>query len=398
MSRRRRSRAARLAMWSLSIAAACAAVGPPPATAAKRCGPERFDRGGTCTSYRAAAKRAVGITRSVIGAEGGRAAIVRIQIGGRTLVDRGFGQSVEGVPASKDMHFRPGAMVIPMLSTLLLQLQDAHRLDLDDTLSRWFPASPNAERVTLRQLLSSTSGYPDYIQENLPFQTAFHAEVFRHWTDDELLKYAFALPLVCAPGACFHYAHTNFILLGRVVEKVTGRSVASMIRSRFLRPLRLKHTRISKRPGIPTPALHAYSSDRGVYEDSTTWSPSWGLGEGMVMTSTTGDMSTMIRAIGSGRLFSKAAARQLTTPLSRGLPGAPAPIEYGLGIDLANGWMFQNPQFNGYIGILAHLESRRVTIVVENTNGPHVPDGRAISGTITKRLTQYLTPDRPISR
>ncbi|MEV4418766.1 serine hydrolase domain-containing protein [Patulibacter sp. NPDC049589] len=392
------SGAGRLARWPLPIVVACALVAPSAATAAERCAPGQFDRGGTCTSFRAAARRAVEITRSVMGTEGGRAAIVRVDIGGRTLVDRGFGQSMEGVPASRDMHFRPGAMVIPMLSTLLLQLQDARRLDLDDRLSRWFPSFPNADRVTLRQLASSTSGYPDYLQGNLPFQTALHADVFRHWTDDELLEYAFDRPLVCAPGACFHYAHTNFIVLGRVVEQVTGRSVASLIRSRFLGPLRLTHTRISKLPGIPAPALHAYTTDRGVYEDATTWSPSWGIGEGMVMTSTAGDMIRMIRAIGSGRLFSKAAARQLTTPLSRGLPGSPASIEYGLGIDVANGWMLQNPQFNGYVGILAYLAQRRIAIVVENTNGPDVADGQAISGTITKRLTQYLTPDRPIAK
>lgn len=370
-----------------------------PATAdAKGCRPAQFDRGGTCTSFRASAAKIAAMTRSAMVAEGARAVIVRVEIGRRTLISRGFGTSTEGVPATPDMRFRPGSMAIPMLTTALLQLQDDHRLDLDDTLSRWFPELPNADRVTLRMLASSTSGYPDYLQGNPPFQAALFADVFRHWSDDELLLAAFGQPLPCAPGACFHYAHTNFVILGRVLEKVTGRSVTALVRSRFIGPLGLDQTQISKRPQIPAPALHAYTTERGVYEDSTGWSPSWALGQGMVMTSTARDMVRQIRAIGSGRLFSKSAGREFTAPLSRGLPGALTSIDYGLGVDLAGGWVFQNPQFNGHIGLLAYLPARRIAIVVENTNGPRVAEGRAISGVIAKQISQYLAPDRPLFR
>ena len=385
---------------ALCVVVACAVVGAVPAPAdARRCPSGRFDRGGTCTSFRTAARRIVAITRSVMASQGARAVILRVDIGNRTVVNRGFGTSMEGVPASANMHFRPGAMAIPMLTTLLLQLQDKHRLSLDDRLSRWYPGYPNAHRVTLRMLASSTAGYPDYIQENPPFLAAFHEAVFRHWTDDELLHYAFAeKPFPCDPGGCFHYGHTNYIILGNVLQKVTGRSMATLIRQRFLRPLRMRDTRITKLPGIPAPVLHAYTTDRGVYEDSTFWSPSWGIGTGMVMTSTAADMIKEIRAIGSGRLFSKSARRQFLTPYSRGLPGAPGPLDYGLGIDLANGWMFQIPQFNGFIGILGYLRSQGISILVENTNGPKVPQVRNISGTIAKQLTLYLTPGRPITR
>ena len=393
---------ARTARWrgTLCVVAACAVVGAVPATAdAKRCPSGQFDRGGTCTSFQTAARHIVDITRSVMASQGAKAVILRIDIGNRTLINRAFGVSMEGVPASPMMHFRPGAMAIPMLTTLLLQLQDERRLSLDDKLSRWYPNYPNADRVTLRMLASSTAGYSDYIQENPPFLAAFHAAVFRHWTDDELLGYAFAeKPFPCDPGGCFHYGHTNYIILGNVVQKVTGRSVGSLIQSRFLRPLGMRNTRITKLPGIPAPVLHAYTTDRGVYEDSTFWSPSWGIGDGMVMTSTAADMVKEIRAIGSGRLFSKSAGRQLVTPYSRGLPGALPQLDYGLGVDVANGWMFQIPQFNGDIGILGYLRSRGIAMIVENTNGPKVLMGRNISGTIAKQITLYLTPDRPITR
>jgi D-alanyl-D-alanine carboxypeptidase len=381
------------------LAAIVTSVAALPATAdAKRCGSGQFDRGGTCTTYSAAARKIDQLTRTVMAAEGARAAIVRVQVGKQTVVSRGYGNSMEGVPATPQMHFRPGAMVLPMLTTLLLQLQENHQLDLDDSVSKWFPTYPNAATVTLRMLASSTSGYWDYIQENDPFIKDFHAAVFRHWTDAELLRYAFPpdQPLACDPGACFHYAHTNFVVLGQVVQKVTGRSVASLMRSHFIRPLGLSETHISKLPAIPAPVLHAYTTDRGVYEDSTTWSPSWGVGKGMVMTSTARDMVKELRAIGSGRLLSKSSMKQLTAPLSFGLPGDPAALDYGLGINLSNGWVLQNPQFNGYIGLSAYLRARDITIVTENTNGPRVPDGRAISGVITRQIIQYLAPDQPL--
>jgi CubicO group peptidase (beta-lactamase class C family) len=294
------------------------------------------------------------------------------------------------------MKWRPGSMAIPMLTTLVLQLQEQGKLRLDDTLSKWYPDYPNADKVTLRMLSSVTSGYPDYIQENPPFQAAQLAEPFRQWTDDELLQYAFAQPIVCDPGACFHYAHTNFILLGRVVEQVTGKSVTELLQKNFLDKLKLTQTKITKDPFIPAPALHAYTSERGVYEESTGWSPSWGLGNGLIMTSTAKDMTTLVKAVGTGELLSKSSASQQTEDLAKGLEGAP-PIGYGLGVALAgSNWVLQNPVFNGYEGIAAYETTQKVSIVIDNTYGPKAVEGTSIASEIFKALAAYLAPNDPI--
>jgi CubicO group peptidase (beta-lactamase class C family) len=245
-------------------------------------------------------------------------------------------------------------------------------------------------------LASVTSGYPDYIRENPPFQAAQLAEPYRQWTDDELLQYAFAQPIVCDPGACFHYAHTNFILLGRVVEQVTGKSVTELLQKKLLGPLGLRDTKITKLPAIPAPALHAYTAERGVYEESTGWSPSWGLGNGLIMTSTAKDMTTLIKAVGSGKLLSKSAASQQVADLSKGLEGAPTQIGYGLGVAVAGGWVLQNPVFNGYAGIAAYQTSQQLSIVIDNTHGPNAPEGTSIATEIFKALANYLAPNDPI--
>ncbi len=380
------------------LAVALASVVPVAADAGPtQCPSGEFVRGGECTQYVDAAKEIVAITRLVMAEKDAKAVILRVDVGDRTVVNRGLGISMPGTPASSKMKFRPGAMTIPLLTTIALQLQDTGRLSLDDTLSEWYPEYPNADRVTLRMLASVTSGYPDFIQENPPFQAAQLAEPFRQWTDDELLDYAFALPVVCDPGTCFHYAHTNFILLGRVIEQVTGQTVAELLTERFLDPLGMRDTKITKLPAIPAPALHAYTSERGVYEDSTSWSPSWGLGNGLIVTSTAADMIKLIDAVGTGELLSESAASQQIEPISQGLTGAPTDINYGLGIVVGNnGWVFQNPIFNGYAGILAYLPSQEISILIENTHGPTAAPGSSIATDIFKALTQYLTPNDPI--
>jgi CubicO group peptidase (beta-lactamase class C family) len=382
-----------------AIVCVVAAVIPAAAGAATspKCSSNQIDIGGTCTSRAEVSKQIVSITRGVMEKEDAKGVVLRVDVGDDTVVNKGLGISQVGVPVTPDMKWRPGSMAIPMLTTLVLQLQEQGKLSLDDTLSKWYPDYPNADKVTLRMLASVTSGYPDYIQENPPFQAAQLAEPFRQWTDDELLQYAFALPVVCDPGACFHYAHTNFILLGRVVEKVTGKTVTELMQKNFLDKLKLTETKITKDPAIPEPALHAYTSERGVYEESTGWSPSWGLGNGLIMTSTAKDMTTLIKAVGTGKLLSKESASEQTENISKGLEGAPPQIGYGLGVAVAGtDWVLQNPVFNGYEGIAAYETTQRISIVIDNTHGPKAAEGTSIASEIFKALAAYLAPNDPI--
>jgi CubicO group peptidase (beta-lactamase class C family) len=387
---------------SVVVAAiACVVAGVLPAAAgaatSAKCSSSQVDIGGTCTSKKEVQQQVVSITEGVMKQYDAKGVVLRIEVGNSTVVNTGLGESQFGSPVTADMKWRPGSMAIPMLTTYVLQLQEQGKLSLDDTLSKWYPEYPNADKVTLRMLASVTSGYPDFIQENPPFQAAQLAEPFRQWTDDELLQYAFALPVVCDPGACFHYAHTNFILLGNVVQKVTGKTVTELMQKHFLDKLKLTETKITKDPAIPEPALHAYTSERGVYEESTGWSPSWGLGDGLIMTSTAKDMTTLIRAVGSGKLLSKESASEQTTDISKGLAGAPTQIGYGLGVAVAGtDWVLQNPVFNGYAGIAAYEKGQKLSIVIDNTHGPKATEGTSIASEIFKALAAYLAPNDPI--
>src|SRR3954454_13204600 len=279
----------------------------PGAATAAGCAQGRIRTASGCTALVAARREVEAIVHRQVAANGLRGGLARVDVANRTMARVAAGNSMPGVPTNFRMHFRIGSIAIPYVIDVLLQLRDAGRLSLDDPLSNWLPELPNADRVTLRMLANSTSGYADWIQENPTFSNTLYANVFRHWTTNELLDIALARPVLCQPGTCFHYAHTNFIVLGKVIERVTRRPVTQLLRRRVLGPLGLRHTAISALPAIPQPVLHSYTVDRGPYEDSTYWSPSWTIAASMIMTGTIGDVITSAKALGSGALISKAA-------------------------------------------------------------------------------------------
>ncbi len=90
------------------------------------------------------------------------------------MLTHAVGESMTGVPATTNMHFRNGAVAISYVSTLLLSLVDQDKVSLDDKLSKWLPDVPNADRVTLGQLAQMTSGYVDYVIGNTEFDKALY--------------------------------------------------------------------------------------------------------------------------------------------------------------------------------------------------------------------------------
>jgi D-alanyl-D-alanine carboxypeptidase len=350
-----------------------------------------------CTTFADAGREVRRIVNQAMHDDGLHAVLARVDVGDRTLAELSPGESMAGVPANLNMHFRIGSIAIPYLIDVLFQLQEKGRLSLDDPVSRWFPDLPNADAVTLRMLASATSGYPDWIQGNPSFQEALLADPFRQWTEQELLDNAFSQPLICDPGACFHYAHTGFVILGQVVEKITDQPLEKVLRTRVLRPLGLRDTHISALPAIPQPVLHAYVSSRGPYEDSTYWSPSYGISEALLMTATIDDVIKSAKALGTGALVSRKAARERIAPITVGLsPGLSDQLYYGLGVLVANGWQVQNPDQNGFTSIMAYRPSGRIAIALSVTEGQQAAATQTnYSERLLTKLTEYLTPDAP---
>jgi CubicO group peptidase (beta-lactamase class C family) len=381
-----------LALLAVLVAALMVA----PAAGAAGCPSGRIKVATGCASRAAVAKRIEAIVRQSMPELGVRATLLRVDTGERTLFERAFGNSMKGVPATTRMHVRIGSMAIPYLITVLLQLQEEGKLSLDDKLAKYRPNFPEAGEVTLRQLADVSSGYPDWVQENEPFQDVLLENPFRQWTSNELLHWAFTQPVACAPGTCFHYAHTNFAILSQVISKVTGEPVSKLIRERVLAPLGLDSVQISRFPAMPGPVLHAYVAERGPYEDATFWSPSWSIGNGTVMSGTLADIVHTARAIGTGALISKRSSAERFA--SSGVPPFTKNLYYGLGILVNDGWEVQNPMIDGYTGIQAYLPQRDLSVGLVTTTYPK--GARATGATATQmfgKLSAYLSPGHPFT-
>jgi CubicO group peptidase (beta-lactamase class C family) len=138
-----------------------------------------------------------------------RSVIVRVTVDGKEIVTRAFGESMTGVPATTDMHFRNGAVAISYVSTLLLMLVDEKTVSLDDKVSKWLPEIPHSDEVTLGQLAQMTSGYVDYVIGNEEVDAQLYTDPFRQWTPEELIATVSSKPLLYPPGTNWNYAHTN---------------------------------------------------------------------------------------------------------------------------------------------------------------------------------------------
>jgi D-alanyl-D-alanine carboxypeptidase len=383
-------------LMALAVVFAGAASGAAP-SGSTSCSKGKLRVSTGCVDRRRARLRVEAMVRELMPELGLRASIVQVETGNQALVRQGFGNSMKGTPANWNMYFRIGSMAIPYLVNLLLELEDEGKLSLNDKLAKYRPNFPEADEVTLRMLASVTSGYPDWVQENEPFQKLLLENPFRQWSSNELLHWAFTQPVACAPGTCFHYAHTNFAILSQVISQVTGKSIATLMRERVLGPLGLDHTQISRYPAFPGPALHAYTGERGVYEDSTFWSPSWTIGDGTVLAATMGDVVRGARELGRGALVSAHAEKERLAPLTVGMGPFTKSVYYGLGISVANEWQVQNPFLNGYTGAVGYLPGADLTVGVVTTQLPQsATSSTNFAGTILARLSAYLSPGHVI--
>ncbi|WP_133917407.1 serine hydrolase domain-containing protein [Streptomyces sp. NBC_00582] len=353
------------------------------------------------------ARKVLDIVREARKDLGLKAALVKVTVGGKPLVTGAVGESMTGVPATPAMHFRTGSVGIAFMGTVLLQLVEEHRAGLDDPVSRWLPDLPHGDRITLRMLGDSTSGLHDYVPDPV-FLKKLYADPWRHWTPKEVVGISLSHPLWYKPGTNWSYSHANFQLLGRALEKITGTPLDKLLRERVYRPLGLRNTVGNDTAVIPEPVLHAYDDERGTYEESTYFNPSWTTAPGAVITQDICDLARSAKGVGSGELLSRRSFRTQLDPGTVGLghPTKKCPADvclpmtedfhFGVGVVVKNGWVVQNPSFFGYAAVMAYEPHQRLTIAVSTTKGPKAVAGNN-SQTIAERIADRLDPRHPLS-
>jgi D-alanyl-D-alanine carboxypeptidase len=225
-------------------------------------------------------------------------------------------------------RFRAGSMAKPFVSTVALQLVGEGKLSLTDTVEHWLPgALPYGEQVTLRQLLSHTSGVPDN-QE--PVEAEWLKGNLTHsWAPRTLIAFVATKEQDFAPGTSWAYSNTNYMLAGMIIERATGHRLADEIGRRVLKPLHLRDTSFPvNRPVMAGSHANGAALVQDKLVDVTVLNPSgvWGAGN---IVSTATDIAHFWRALLGGRLLAPAqlAAMKTTVPTAKG-----STVGYGLGI------------------------------------------------------------------
>lgn len=334
--------------------------------------------------------------------------VYRVTRGDEAVAAGAVGESMAGVPADQTMSFRVGNVAYAYLGTLLLLLAEDGTVALDDPIGTYLPELdlPDADRVTLEMLIRNTSGYPDHVRTD-DFIDAFLADPFRDFTTDELIAFGLADPPWFEPGEAWSYSHTGHVLLGLALEAATGQDLATLLDEWVITPMGLTRTAPALTPELPEPALHSYSTERDVLEDTTYWNPSWQTAPGSVVTSTVCDLVVSARAIGSGELLDEASYDALVAPVAVELGPPPASCPegvcreqtpeqyYGLGVRVAGGWVLQAPLFGGAGGVHAYLPDEDLAVAIQAVTGPGSEPGNPADA-IWADIAAELAPDHPV--
>ena len=233
-------------------------------------------------------------------------------------------------PMKTDFRFRIGSVTKTFIATVLLQLAGENRLNLDDSIEKWLPGviqgnGYDGNQITIRQILNHTSGIADYVNSK-DFDIM---DTKKSYTADEFVKMGISLPPDFPPGKGWSYSNTGYVILGMLIEKVTGNSYAEEVENRIIEPLDLSNTFLPGNSSVIPGTKHA----RGYFqldgaselEDVTYINPGSSDGD---MISTADDLNKFFSYLLSGKILKEQQLKQMLTTVPTGREGT----GYGLGI------------------------------------------------------------------
>ncbi|MFD8618794.1 MULTISPECIES: serine hydrolase [Streptomyces] len=245
----------------------------------------------------------------------------------------GVRDRASGAAMDTRARFRIGSVSKTFSSVVLLQLVQEGRLKLDAPVNTYLEGLLPDDRITVRHLLTHRSGLADYtdamFEQTVPGFEAVRDRVFSY---QELLDLSLAEPRTTEPGAAYAYSNANFVVVGMLIEKLTGRPVADAYQRRIIKPLGLRATAYVH-PDTRIEGTHVrgylHPDEAGApLVDSTEQTVSWAQSAGAVISSTA-DLNTFTSALMRGRLLAPAMLEAMTTVTPTDATGTRF---YGLGL------------------------------------------------------------------
>jgi D-alanyl-D-alanine carboxypeptidase len=288
------------------------------------------------------------------------AASVAVAIPGQGLwtATRGLARKEPPQPVVPDQAFQVASTAKTFTAAVVLQLVEEGRLRLGDTVDKWFPQAPNANRITIEQLLRHTSGLVSF--NALPsLGTAYR-------TPADVIALGTAQKPEFCPGTNWSYTNTGYAMLGVIVEKTEGAPLADVLAKRLFKPLSLTHTAM-RQPGVELPVATGHASGRPVDAPDQYATP-YAAG---ALASTAGDLVRFWHALLAGQVLPQATVQRMFTGMPAMLGAYSGSNSfYGMGVQLYDvpdgpGLMLgHSGGIEGFTSIVAYVPADDVYIAV----------------------------------
>jgi CubicO group peptidase (beta-lactamase class C family) len=286
---------------------------------------------------------------------------------GKIVKAKGYGlASVElNVPVTRPSVFQTGSVGKQFTATAVMMLVESGRLSLDDRIIQWFPEAPMAWReITVRHLLTHTSGIPDYGAEESTMGKGV-VDFHRPYTEDELVRTFAALPLEFQPGDKSSYSNTGYVILGALIRRVTGQFYGDFLQEHVFKPLGMTATQIISEADIVPNRAAGYRLVQGQIKNQEWVDPSFNTTADGALYSSVPDMAKWDEALYGEKLLKQASLEQMWTPVKLN-SGTTYPYGFGWRVDSLNGHrrVWHDGGWQGFTMSIQRYPDDGLTVVV----------------------------------
>jgi N-acyl-D-amino-acid deacylase len=329
-----------------------------------RANPLSTDKGGKVTIELDDAPADLSRVDALVQAEMARQKIPGVAVAivrkGQTIKSQGYGlanveHDIKVTPAT---IFQSGSVGKQFTAAVVMLLVEDGKLSLTDPLTKFFPDAPPAwQRITVRHLLTHTSGIPDYTGGTIDYR--------RDYTEEELVKFAYALKPEFEPGARWNYSNTGYVLLGALVRKATGQFYGDVLRERVFGPLGMQTARIISEEDIVAHRAGGYRLVKGALKNQEWVAPRLNTtADGSLYLSLT-DMLAWAAGVRAGRVLKPESWRQVFSPVTLN-SGKTYPYGFGWSVEDFVGHRAQRHggSWQGFKTHIARYPDDDLTIIV----------------------------------
>jgi len=319
---------------------------------------------------------------------------VAVMRGDRVLMAKGYGFAdlEHRVGVWPETMFESGSLGKQFTAAGIMTLVEQGVLALDASVRTYLPDAPDTwQPITLRHLLSHTSGIPDYTGDAMDYR--------RDYTDTDLEKMAFGLALEFPAGARWSYSNTGYVMLGVIIDKVTGHPYWELLRERIFAPAGMPTARILSEADIVPHRASGYELVDGEWKNQEWVSPSLNTTADGSLLFSLRDLIAWVRVVRERRILSNTSWDQMLTPVTLA-SGRPYPYGFGWDVETFKGQRLigHGGAWQGFKTQLTRYEGSDVTVMILANSDSAEPGeiASAVAGTVDPELVPPPPPSTPI--